>query len=223
MSCLSEIQWVRIRAVVIYYESKFILDSFIFWVFPARFLRRLAAIVNIFPRSCICSCDVFGINQVRFYNGWLPSLTFSHGHLISQCWSPLMVECGEMSFKCPTCHPAHSIPKSLTSFNKYQFNWSNKLIYQLVPQKITSQNLYFRLVYFLGVSSEIFKALGRQHGFFHKVTCLYLWLGLHWPGGDFINVWLPIHPIRNIYLSFPKDIFNTVNNLSICAQKEIKL
>jgi hypothetical protein len=33
------------------YESKFILDSFIFRVSPARFLRRLAAIVNIFPRS----------------------------------------------------------------------------------------------------------------------------------------------------------------------------
>ena len=34
------------------YESKFILDSFIFWVFPARFLRRLAANVDFSTRSC---------------------------------------------------------------------------------------------------------------------------------------------------------------------------
>jgi hypothetical protein len=33
------------------YESKFILDSFIFCVSPARFLRRLAAIVAFFARS----------------------------------------------------------------------------------------------------------------------------------------------------------------------------
>ena len=32
------------------YESKFILDSFIFCVSPARFLRWLAAIVDFFPR-----------------------------------------------------------------------------------------------------------------------------------------------------------------------------
>ena len=38
------------------YESKFILDSFIFRVSPARFLRRLAAIINIFPRSRVYSC-----------------------------------------------------------------------------------------------------------------------------------------------------------------------
>ena len=35
-----------------YYKSKFILDSFIFWVFPARFLRRLAANVDFSTRSC---------------------------------------------------------------------------------------------------------------------------------------------------------------------------
>ena len=34
-----------------YYESKFILDSFLFWVFPARFLRWLAANVNLFTWS----------------------------------------------------------------------------------------------------------------------------------------------------------------------------
>ena len=38
------------------YESKFILDSFIFRVSPARFLRRLAAIINIFPWSRVYSC-----------------------------------------------------------------------------------------------------------------------------------------------------------------------
>ena len=33
------------------YESKFILDSFLFRAFPARFLRRLAAIVDFSTRS----------------------------------------------------------------------------------------------------------------------------------------------------------------------------
>jgi hypothetical protein len=49
---------------------------------------------------------------------------------------------------------------------------------------------------------------------------LVTWVAL--TGGDFTNGWLPAHSIQNIYLSFPKDLFNTVNNLSICAQKEIK-
>ena len=66
------------------YKSKFILDSFIFWVFPARFLRRLAAIVNIFPRSRVSFCVLFGFNQVRFFKWLLLLLTFSHGHVISQ-------------------------------------------------------------------------------------------------------------------------------------------
>ena len=35
----------------LFYESKFILDSFIFHVSPARFLRWLAAIVAFSPRS----------------------------------------------------------------------------------------------------------------------------------------------------------------------------
>ena len=68
----------------IHYESKFILDSFIFWVFPARFLRRLAAIVNIFPRSHVSSCVLFGFNQVKFFKQLLLLLTFSHGPVISQ-------------------------------------------------------------------------------------------------------------------------------------------
>ena len=66
------------------YESKFILDSFIFWVFPARILRRLTAIVNIFPRSRVSSCVLFGFNQVRFFKRLLLLLTFSHGSVISQ-------------------------------------------------------------------------------------------------------------------------------------------
>jgi hypothetical protein len=37
-----------------YYESKFILDSFLFRVSPARFLRRLAAIVDFSTRSRVC-------------------------------------------------------------------------------------------------------------------------------------------------------------------------
>ena len=48
------------------YESKFILDSFLFWVFPARFLRWLAANVNLLPRSHVCSRDLFGFDTVRF-------------------------------------------------------------------------------------------------------------------------------------------------------------
>ena len=50
-----------------FYESKFILDSFIFWVFPARFLRWFAANVDFSTRSRVCTCDMFGINQGRFY------------------------------------------------------------------------------------------------------------------------------------------------------------
>jgi hypothetical protein len=42
------------NSVLSNYESKFILDSFLFRVSPARFLRRLAAIINIFPRSRVC-------------------------------------------------------------------------------------------------------------------------------------------------------------------------
>ena len=49
------------------YESKFILDLFIFWVFPARFLRWFAANVDFSTRSRVCTCDMFGINQGRFY------------------------------------------------------------------------------------------------------------------------------------------------------------
>ena len=49
-----------------HYESKFILDSFLFWVFPARFLRWLAAIVNLLPLSRVCSCDLFGLDTGRF-------------------------------------------------------------------------------------------------------------------------------------------------------------
>ena len=41
------------------YESKFILDSFIFRVSPARFLRRLAANVAFFARSRVSSYRVY--------------------------------------------------------------------------------------------------------------------------------------------------------------------
>ena len=44
------------KKTVKYYESKFILDSFIFRVSPTRFLRHLATIINIFPRSRVYSC-----------------------------------------------------------------------------------------------------------------------------------------------------------------------
>jgi hypothetical protein len=47
--------WSRSR-----YESKFILDSFIFWISPARFLRWLAAIINIFPRSRVFHVTFLG-------------------------------------------------------------------------------------------------------------------------------------------------------------------
>ena len=49
------------------YESKFILDSFIFCVSPARFLRRLAAIVDFSTRSRVSSCDLFGINGYEIF------------------------------------------------------------------------------------------------------------------------------------------------------------
>ena len=63
------------------YESKFILDSFIFRVSPARFLRWFAAIVDFSTRSRVCSCDLFGINQVRFLK-WLDSIVdfFTQSH-----------------------------------------------------------------------------------------------------------------------------------------------
>ena len=52
--------------LLFFYESKFILDSFLFWVFPARFLRWLAANINLLPRSRVCSRDLFGLDTVRF-------------------------------------------------------------------------------------------------------------------------------------------------------------
>ena len=97
------------------YESKFILDSFIFRVSPARFLRRLAAIINIFPRSRVTLVTYLASTRWDFKNGWPPtstffhshmfalvtylastqwdfkgwllSSTFSHGHMISCCWN----------------------------------------------------------------------------------------------------------------------------------------
>src|SRR5271168_1361240 len=64
-----------------HYESKFILDSFIFRVSPARFLRWFAAIVDFSTWSRVCSCDLFGINQVRFLK-WLDSIVdfFTQSH-----------------------------------------------------------------------------------------------------------------------------------------------
>ena len=60
-------QTARVRSKqLVYYESKFILDSFLFWVFPARFLRWLAANINLLPRSRVCSRDLFGLDTVRF-------------------------------------------------------------------------------------------------------------------------------------------------------------
>ena len=91
------------------YESKFILDSFLFWVFPARFLRWLAANVNLLPRSRVCSCDLFGLYTVRFFK-WLASIvnlfTWSHDFLLLKLWK------GRTSSKCSSCHPAQTVPKS---------------------------------------------------------------------------------------------------------------
>ena len=67
-----------------HYKSKFILNSFIFCVSPAKFLRCLAANVDFSTWSCDFSCVLFGFNWVRIWNGWLLSLTFSHDHMISQ-------------------------------------------------------------------------------------------------------------------------------------------
>ena len=92
-----------------FYESKFILDSFLFWVFPARFLRRLAAIVNLLPRSRVCSCDLFGLDTVRFFK-WFASIvnlfTWSHDFLLLKLWK------GRTSSKCPSCHPAQAVSES---------------------------------------------------------------------------------------------------------------
>ena len=92
-----------------YYESKFTLDSFLFWVFPARFLRWLAANVNLLPRSRVCSCDLFGLDTVRFFK-WLATIvnlfTWSHDFLLLKLWK------GRTSSKCPSCHPAQPVPKS---------------------------------------------------------------------------------------------------------------
>src|SRR5271168_2531517 len=69
----------------LFYKSKFILDSFIFRVSPARFLRWFAAIVDFSTRSRVCSCDLFGINQVRFLK-WLDSIVdfFTQSHDFSR-------------------------------------------------------------------------------------------------------------------------------------------
>jgi len=56
-----------------HYESKFILDSFIFCVSPARFLRRLAANVDFSTRSRVYSCDL--ISQIKFLK-WLAIIDF---------------------------------------------------------------------------------------------------------------------------------------------------
>ena len=53
----------------LFYESKFILDLFIFCVSPARFLRHLAAIINIFPRSCVTLVTYLASTRWDFKNG----------------------------------------------------------------------------------------------------------------------------------------------------------
>ena len=60
----------------IFYESKFILDSFIFWVFPARFLRWFAANVDFSTRSRVSTCVLFGFNQVRFFKPFAFNVDF---------------------------------------------------------------------------------------------------------------------------------------------------
>ena len=55
---------------VCYYESEFILDSFIFSVSPARFLRWLTAIVEFIPWSRVCRlvtyCDLLLVSLKNF-------------------------------------------------------------------------------------------------------------------------------------------------------------
>ena len=47
----------------IFYESKFILDSFIFCVSPARFLRWFAAIVDFSTRSRVSLVTYFALTR----------------------------------------------------------------------------------------------------------------------------------------------------------------
>ena len=82
---------VTISHLSFIYESKFILDSFLFYVSPARFLRRFAAIVDFSTRSRVYSCDLFGINQVRFKK-WLASIVdfFTQSHDLSVQYSGVL-------------------------------------------------------------------------------------------------------------------------------------
>ena len=45
-----------------YYKSKFILDSFLLCVSTAKFLRRLAAIVDLFPRLHFCNAKFHSLH-----------------------------------------------------------------------------------------------------------------------------------------------------------------
>ena len=80
------------KQLQINYESKFILDSFIFCVSPARILRWFAANVDFFPWSHVFSCDLFGMlygefNHCCWFFPTVPIgdcfwLFFNHGNVL---------------------------------------------------------------------------------------------------------------------------------------------
>jgi len=113
------------------YESKFILDSFIFCVSPARFLKHLAANVDFSTRSRVYSYDL--ISQIKFLK-WLAVIdfkffTWSHDFSVCHGKSPI-VWLRRTSSKCSSCHPPHLIPKSLTFYIKIPIHMLKKGFYK---------------------------------------------------------------------------------------------
>ena len=107
----------------VFYESKFILDLFIFRVSPVRFLRRLAAIINIFPRSRATLVTYLASTRWDFKNGWSPTSTFFHSH--SGRWerhpNALLA-----IHPIPYQIPQHFIKISIYVFNNVMSLWNKK-------------------------------------------------------------------------------------------------
>ena len=82
------------------YKSKFILDLFIFWVFPVRFLRWFDTIMNSHKYNHVTCLPGEILQMVGFYH-WI--FTWSHDFLMLNFWKK------RLSSKCPSCHPAHPI------------------------------------------------------------------------------------------------------------------
>ena len=92
--------------------TSLILDSFIFRVFPAKFLRWFSSIVEFIPRSRVYSLVTFFLPLTK-RGPWLLSLSFFHGHLLRCVHFFFHQAVSPTSSKCAPCHPPHPSPKSL--------------------------------------------------------------------------------------------------------------